>query len=156
MSEPTQNEILALLTRHELAIANLYAAYAKAFPAMAPFWQDLVLEEKAHADVLRALASQLQSHRAFLNPARFNGTAVQSSLDYVIRLTADATSGAILPVKALAAALDIERAMLENNFFAVFSSDHLALQREFVALANHTRQHVGRITDRLVKERNKT
>ncbi len=47
----------------------------------------------------------------------------------------------ITPIKALALALDLEKSMIERDFFCVFESDSPIIRKEFTALREHTLTH---------------
>jgi rubrerythrin len=146
--------IILMLTRHEEVIGSLYNACSLRFPDTAKFWQTLVLEEKAHADVLRTLEKQLATQKVVLNHRKFNVTGIQTAINHVEKQKQNVEKGSVNLLQALAMALDIERAIIDRDFFEVFESDSFMMKREFNELRKHTSEHIGRITAKLEECRN--
>lgn len=149
MNNQTGIPIIDLLIQHEEAIGSLYKSCAIIFPNFAEFWQEFVIEEKAHADVLRMLAEQLKEEKVFLNDRKFNVTGVTTALEHVSRQQRLVESGTLTILKVLAITMDIERAIIERNFFEVFETDSVLMKREFAALKKHTAAHVERMATML-------
>jgi rubrerythrin len=150
MSDSKQNlSIIDLLIRHEEEIGNLYKACAVKFPDSAGFWQTLVIEEQAHADVLRQLEKQLVTQKVFLNDRKFNVTGVQTAIDHVNRQKQMVEEGSLTLLQIMSIALDIEQAIIDRNFFEVFDTDSPSMKREFADLRTHTVEHVRRISTKL-------
>jgi len=151
MMEENPNSIVHLLIKHEEAIADLYAICSRVFTDNADFWNMLVIEEKAHADVLRELRRRLETEQVLLNPRKFNTTGVQTAIDHVNKQKPAVEDGSCTMVRALAIALDIEQAIIDRNFFEVFDTDSAVIKREFAELRTHTIEHSGRLAALLRK-----
>jgi len=145
MNNSTGIPILDLLIQHEEAIGSLYKACTITFPDLAKFWQAFVLEEKAHADVLRILATSLKTEKVFLNNRKFNVTGVHTAIDHVNKQKQLVEAGTVTILQVLAVALDIEQAIVEKDFFEVFETDSPSMRQEFAALRKHTLAHVERM-----------
>ncbi|OGV70255.1 MAG: hypothetical protein A2283_00345 [Lentisphaerae bacterium RIFOXYA12_FULL_48_11] len=154
MNESTNNALIDLLIKNEEAIGSLYKACALQFPGFAEFWQKIALEEKAHADVLRELAKHLQNQKVLLNHRKFNTTAVQTTIDYILKQREKVESGSMTLLQVLAAAQDIEQSIVDRDFFEVFETDSASMRLEFAALRKHTVEHTACITAALNKLRN--
>lgn len=146
MNEPTGDSILDLLIQHEEIIGSLYESCRRAFPAAEAFWQTLVQEEKAHAEVLRELGNNLRESHVLFNPRLFNRVGIRTAMDHVGRQKQRVEAGDCTLAQALALALDIERAIIERDMFRVFESDSAAMKREFDSLRTHTLEHMARIS----------
>ena len=72
---------------------------------------------------------------------------------YVRSRTDAALSEEISHLRALAAAADLERTVIEREFFKVFASDSQEIRNEFRALEEHTLEHRRRIEEALAVER---
>lgn len=154
MEETDQGHVLlSLLIQHEEAIGSLYKAFALRFPDLAEFWQGLVVEEKAHAEVLAELSIHLKTQKVFLNKRKFNVTGVQTAINYVNKQSQSTGSGTLNILQAMSTALDIERAIIDREFFEVFESDLPSIKREFEDLREHTAEHINRIADKFAELR---
>lgn len=145
------HNIINLLVQHEEEIADLYRTCSVIYPGAAFFWDNLVLEEQAHAQVLRELETYLATGQVMLNMDRFNVAGIQTAIDHVRKLKATVAEKNCNMQGAIAMSLDIERAIIENQFFAVFDSDSVMIKQEFNDLRKHTIDHVGRLAG-LLKE----
>jgi len=147
----TKNEIHPLidtLIKYELAVSSLYEAFSANLPEMRSFWSQLVIEEKAHAEVLQKLAEKSLSNQVMINKGRFTIQAVLTSLEYV-KKTRDSVSGETTPRQALSIALGIENSIIEHNAFDVFASEFPSVKAEFTALRKHTFEHIERIKSQI-------
>lgn len=155
MTRSLNDNLLALMVTHEETIAALYAEFQKAVPGMQEFWQQLVEEEKAHAQVLRDLAARLVRDDVLLANRPFPREAILTAIAYIARKTGDIRAQGVTPAQALSMAIDLERAMLEKNFFSVVESDATDMKKEFEAIREHTAEHAGRLYKALVAAREK-
>jgi len=149
MDNSTGIPILDLLIQHEEAVRNLYKACVRKFPKQADFWGTLVREEQAHAEVLIALARELKAENVFLNDRKFNTVGVNTAIAHINkqRQLTETSNTPFLQVVAIA--LDIERAMVEKDFFDIFETDTPAMKQEFTALRKHSAEHAHRIAKML-------
>jgi hypothetical protein len=76
---------------------------------------------------------------------RFPIEAISHSIDYLSQLIGQADRVSLTPIKALSAALDIERGLLENRYFEVFASDSTEIRRILGLLAQGVAAHVERV-----------
>jgi hypothetical protein len=142
LNEETR-KTLRLLMEHELALKELYQAYAALFPSRADLWLRLAGDEQHHGDWLHTLltaAEAAQDQRPCLWPRT---AAVEASLRYV-RTQIVRAGGAEIPLlTALAVAQDLENALLEKEFFkaaeGVCPEVHKVLDRLVVGTERHWR-----------------
>ena len=141
----TTSQAVDLLGEHERLIGRLYGVYADKFPEEREFWLSLSQEEAQHANWIESLRSRIEDDPASLIVDRFPTVAIQHSVGYVNKLIDQASRPGLTRVKALSAAVDIERALLENKYFDVFASDSPALRRTLELLDRSTRSHFQKV-----------
>lgn len=134
-----------LLKEHEKLIGRLYASYAHRFPQDRDFWLGLSKEEQEHAGWIEFLQERMEQEPAILIVNRFPIAAISHSIDYVNKLIDQADRVGLTPIKALSAALDIERGLLENRYFEVFASDSAEVRRILELLAQGIAAHLERV-----------
>ena len=134
-----------VLREHEKVIGRLYAAYARRFPQDRDFWLGLSQEEEQHAAWIESLQTKVEQEPSGLMVNRFPVAAVSHSIDYVNKLIDNVDRPDLTPTKAFSAALDLERALLENRYFEIFETDSVELRRVLQSLAQGTQGHVERV-----------
>lgn len=138
---------IELLMKHELAMSALYQVFSRRLPKFAFFWDQFVVEENAHADVLRRLAELLNAGKVGFQRPAGGMTAVEESLEWVLGVLRNLSGQEVTMHHALDMACRMERTLLEQNFFAIFSGDDPEIQREFAALAKHSQAHLHRVLE---------
>ena len=150
-SEQKQSEVVEMLAEHELAMGRLYGRYGKKFHELKNFWLKLFAEEIEHAKYLRLLNQKIQEGVVFVKANRFNESAIKTSLGYITRLSGEVEEASTNLLKALSLAVDIESALLENNYFEVFEEDCPDIRRTLLFLAEATKDHLDRVKKALEK-----
>lgn len=145
-------DMIELMIEHELAAADLYKQYAHVFRSRENPWEEMMQEERAHAEVLRALRKSVDRLTLTRSATGFANLAIQSNVDFVRKEIALAQSGPMAMLRALSVCLSIEQAAVEHEFYNVFQPVSDAMKEEFVALATHTTDHVQRIEDFMIQE----
>ncbi|UCB52994.1 MAG: hypothetical protein JSV10_02575 [Candidatus Zixiibacteriota bacterium] len=140
-----QMDAMEMLANHEDAIGGLYKAYAKLFPNHESFWSGLAREETEHATWIRNLATKTEAGSARLDQKRFKIEAIQTSLDYIKNLAAEAPGQKIELIDGLSTALDIEKALIERKYFEILQGDSEEVKRTLEALTRSTKAHVERV-----------
>ena len=140
------NEILDLMESHELTLADLYSGFAKRFTATAGFWNAIAIEEKAHADVIKALRAEI-IHKTFSLKSSFTLEGIRNSLAFMDKYKNEAKSDTLSELKAVIIALNMERATLESNVFDIFKPLTTHALDELKHLRAHTIEHIKRIED---------
>lgn len=141
----TSSELLEALKRHELAIARLYEGYAQKFPGYGDFWMELSREEIQHANWISGLAARVEDGSDCFVVNRFPIGAIKHSIAYVEELANAPDQADFLLMNAISTALYIEKAMIENKYFKVFSGDGVETKRILNALAQSTQSHYQRV-----------
>lgn len=156
MIYPTCDEIVGILEEHEEALASLYSAFRDQLPEWAPFWNQLVNEEHAHAIMLSMLREHLETGGVHLNPRKFTLAVVRASINYLHQETDKVRTEECTPLRALGVALNFERALIEDQFFAVFEADTREMVKEFEELREHTLAHQKLLEDAIEEEKRRT
>ena len=148
MTQGHDSVILAeMLASNEEVVGRLYQACAKKYPECEDFWTGLAVDEKTHADWIRQLAGQVGEGRIHIEPGRFKKEAIESFGKYV-QEEISRIKGSDLPlITALSIALDIEKSVMESNFFEIFATDSEELKHVLHDLAEATEEHVKRVEE---------
>jgi hypothetical protein len=155
MNTASYIDLLDLLQRHEEAIADIYAVFSHQIPSMKTFWAKLANEEISHAMVITMIRKAIGNDNLSLDTRKFNVTAVQTAIAFISRQTEQIRTQGTTPIKALALATDLEKAMIEREFFSVFESDSPVMKKEFIELHEHTIQHQNMLQSMLDKEKSR-
>jgi hypothetical protein len=133
--------IVKLLSDHELALKELYQAYAAKIPSLKDFWLSLAADEQRHSDWLQSLISPAGTDDPRDRGCWPRSAAVASSLKYIRAQTVRAKQGEITLLVALAIAKDLESALLEKEFFRVADSTSPEVRAVLGRLVAATEKH---------------
>jgi hypothetical protein len=144
-------EVTELLARHELAMMDLYAAFAGLFPRQRELWLSIATDEQAHADALLRLSKENpeETRAAF---SQFKHQAVLTSIAFVEEKTAQARQGRLTPVAALSLGRELESALLESGFFRAGRHASSVIKPVLTRLSTETRHHQAIIEAALAAE----
>lgn len=126
-----QKSSLTLLIEHEEAISRLYNAYAEKLTEHKEFWATLAWEELDHAERIRKLSQYIEQGHARFNADKFNPIVIRTSMEYIAKELRSAENEDISMKKALAVALNIEKAIIDGQVFEAFKG-FTAEAREFI------------------------
>jgi len=146
--------LIALLVRHEEAIAKLYKKFAENFPDERQFWLRIASEETKHATWIRALWFAIEAGTLSVNCQRFDPKSLQTSLDYLEVLLAEA-SQKMSRKMALSTALQIENSLIEKSLFETYEGDDAKARKVFQQLANGALSHIRRL-EKALRDRQAT
>ena len=136
-----QLQVINLLEENELALNQLYEAYAEEFHEYSWLWGRLAEEEKKHARWVSSLLHKIQDGSLFFNNSRFKAQAIQSFVTFLYAETEKVQNRHISLTQALSTALYIERSLIENRFLEPFEGDSPVLERVLVNLTKSTKAH---------------
>ena len=132
-----------LLESYEEAMSGLYKEYAKLFPGHRADWQRLAEDEIQHADWVRTLRKRIEDGSVRLSQEHMvTAGQIMNALDRAAAEAARAQEGNLSLATAVATAAQLEREMLERNWFRFFDTDSDELKRVFQSLAVETAKHV--------------
>ena len=153
MSEDPHH-VLDLLVDHELALKQLYLAYAAAFADVGDFWRTLAEEEQGHADKLSGLRTDPAVDQ--LAHGRFQA---QASGDRVISRVCPRSRrqgcrmGGITLLQALVVAKDMEEALIDRQWLLPSSPECAEIARVLSELKADTERHRRLVADALDTEK---
>jgi virulence-associated protein VapD len=151
MTDSPSADILTMLSKQEESIAALYSAFAQALPKMKTFWSSLVIQEKAHGEVLREIGKLQESGKVYLNKSMFNAVAIQTNIDSMTKQIARVSAEGITAIRSLSLASDIEHSLIEEGYFKIIESDLPSVKQELEEIQQHTMQHTLMVDKQLQK-----
>jgi virulence-associated protein VapD len=120
---------------------------------MKTFWSSLVIQEKAHGEVLRELGKLQASGKVYLNKSMFNAVAIQTNIDSMTKQIARVSVEGITAIRSLSLASDIEHSLIEEGYFKIIESDLPSVKKELEEIQQHTVQHTLMVDKQLQKLR---
>ncbi len=133
--------IMEMLAQHEETISDLYSAYSKQFPEHREFWATLAWEENDHARQIRELEIDVKNRRATFDNTAIKEVVIKNSLEYVKNQTEDVHKKGISLAGALSVALDIEKSVIDGEFFEAFKGFTAKSRKLIRELANEVQEH---------------
>ena len=140
-----QRKLLDMLAKNEEKISALYKIFAEEFPEYRKFWIDLANQEIQHYLWLKGLGDQVADGAIFINENRFPLKAVELFSSYLEEIIKKTKDGKLSFKNAVSIARDIENALVERDFFKIFSGDSPRLKDILSKLEIETREHGVRI-----------
>ena len=150
------DQILTALYQHEIAISQLYGAYADQFPEYEDFWGDLSAEEINHASSLEDLSKTVKDGIESAELGVFSLSSIEASIERVKKLIAQVEDDDLNPLDALSYALRIEEGMIENRYFEAFKGDSPEVCNVLSTLAEDSRRHADTIRQALHECQNRS
>jgi len=138
-------EILDLLEAHEHHIKDLYLAYSKTFPEFAAFWNALAQEEASHAALISQLKKKAVEKGIEVSVKRFKPELLKTTINYLKREAQKAKNKKVDIMYAMTNALEIEKSMIEREYFEVMNMDPEDLKKALAYLSESTKRHVERV-----------
>lgn len=133
--------IMEMLAQHEETISDLYSAYSKQFPEHREFWATLAWEENDHARQIRELEIEVKNRHAAFDNTAIKVIVIKKSLEYVKNQTVEAQKKGILLARALSVALDIEKSVIDGEFFDAFKGFTAKSRKLIRELGNEVQEH---------------
>ena len=146
-----QSEVLRLLGEHEQLISQLYNAYADNFIEHSGFWCSIAKEEVMHAEMLRTLRGNIREGDAHFSKNSFPLKGIMFSMESVKKAIADARSGNVTPIAALALAKDYENSLIEKDYFKVVEADSDEVKETMLKLVEDGKRHRAKVETLLAK-----
>lgn len=142
-------QLVQLLALQEERLGQLYHQFSFQFPD-ADFWKQLSAEEEIHKQWVMTLAHS--SENIGIKEDTFRVPALQTMLNFIEEVRQKSKEYSLL--QALGITLDIERALLEKNFFEIFETDSPKVKTIFHNLTEATKQHVQRVEVEFARVKN--
>ncbi len=141
----SDRDALRMLIDHEVAISDLYTAYAELFSDHGDYWNLLASEERQHADAISGLLEIVDGEVRVVETSGFKPIAIMTSIDYLRGHTSRARTSPVALPAALSIALDIEKAMIERKFFGIFDTAAPEARAVLKILEEGTHTHIETI-----------
>lgn len=149
-------DVLTLLTRHELAIKELYEAFAATFNKNESFWRDLAANEEKHAEWLTELRSDSIAGNWLQHDSPVKPQAIKTSIGYVESQVRRAKEGNFNILQALSIARDLETALLERQFHKLKESAPKEIRSVLMNLAAETEGHRKALVEAIHTEKQRS
>ncbi|NTW22599.1 hypothetical protein HGA34_03600 [Candidatus Falkowbacteria bacterium] len=144
--QPYQQAVIDLMIRHENAMRDLYLLYSAQHKGRYwDFWHQLVKEETSHANTVKLIEVSLEQGKADFREDRFKTDLIEKSLSYISGKIAEAQTGEVAILRALATALEIENSFIEHEYFSVIDEDSEDLRFILKLLQKGTNDHQERV-----------
>ena len=137
----SQVRMIELLRKQELLLAELYRMLSEHLPADRDFWLKMSAEELDHAQWVDYLEQKARGGAVIFAEQRTRMTALQSYVDYILRMIDKVKASPPMRANALSLALDIERSLMEKNIFQHFHGDSRAVVELLTSLRTRTDDH---------------
>ena len=150
-----QLKIVELLAQHELALGELYEAYAEKFIESETLWYGLVTDEKKHASWIRAVVPKVEQGLVIVNENTFPADTIQASIADVKNLVTKARELDVSVEEALGHAMKLEKGLIDMNFYTAFEGDPEALKDLPKHLQEETQYHYKLVEEKFNQMLNK-
>ena len=132
-------KLIDSMVENELAVSELYAYYAKQFPAF-KFWERLSKEEKMHALMLRKLLEKTDFEELSVDSRVFSKREVAEVKNELKKMIKHSSKDNM--VEALQNAFRLETTITEQGYFKVFVTKEDSEYRKVIEyLQNATKKH---------------
>jgi len=133
--------IITQLAECEDMVGRIYAAYAKHFPDLEDFWLDLSRDEMEHGRLVRFLGDGIASGITSFTAVEIKPQSVQMFFSYLHSQAARAETETMTLVAALSIALNIEKSILEADYFTYFKGSSIMTANAIRQLLEETKRH---------------
>ena len=135
------------MVRHENAMKDLYLLYSAQHEGRYwDFWHKLVKEEASHINTVKLIEASLDQGKADFREHRFRADLIEKSLAYINEKIAEANSGKVTLLHALATAKEIESSFIEHEYFSVIDEDSEDLKFILNLLQKGATDHQARVS----------
>lgn len=143
--EKEQIIVLEALAKNEELLNELYNLYAGKFPDFREFWLEIAKDELEHASWIRALYSKIKEGSLSFSKDRLKKEAIEAYSKYVKDEINSISKEKISLKEALLTTLEVEKALIEREYFKVFDTDLLTLRQVLLNLDFATHEHIKRV-----------
>jgi|AntRauTorckE6833_2_1112554.scaffolds.fasta_scaffold27059_2 bacterioferritin (cytochrome b1) len=147
-----EKPLLLLFKENELNISNLYALYAKKIPEKEEFWKKLSEEEISHAAYINE--NSAGDYINSITKIKFSDDIVNYLMDFVLKEIEKTEKKSVFHRNAVLTALRIERSMLEERYFDIFTPKDTLIKKIFKNLTQETKRHIDILEKELTKVSN--
>jgi len=141
MQTDEMNEIIEGIRQHELSLSKMYQQFAKSHPDHNQFWLQLAHEEAMHAQWIESLGGYYQKGQIGVSERILNQQALKTAISHIEKQTVASRNGDLSLLNAVSIALDIEKSMIDKNFFEIFDLADAKFDRIRAGLKKETVKH---------------
>lgn len=134
-------ELVQHISAHELSLAKMYNQFARAYPNHKEFWSKLAHEEMIHSKWIKSLENHFDAGQIGLSGFKLNHRALKTSISHLEKQILATKNGNLSLLNAVAVAVDIEKSMIDNKFFAIFDLKDKKFNRIRTGLEKETKMH---------------
>jgi hypothetical protein len=153
MLKEYQEKILELLGQLELAMADLYALFAKTFPKYSDLWTDVSKQEINHADRIKKLFTLAEEDRVLFDEKTTKTYTVKMFISSIQEAQSRAGAGKMTLINALSISHDFELAILEKGFYNFFSGKDIETSKLIESIKEETQDHQAKMKKAWEQER---
>ena len=132
---------LELLIRQEIAVKQLYEAFAIMFDEYEEFWTKLAQEEQHHAESLAQLRTAKDIETLFIDEMQLSPETIKKSTNYAYDKRDITLNGEVDLKQAFSLAENIERFLIDGVFTKLEERPRAIIPKVLLALAKETRNH---------------
>lgn len=144
-----QVELAKSLERHELALASLYEVYKRKFPTEAAFWEDIILDERSHAFMMKTIRTMIEDGKVAFAPRPYSARTIDPYILDLNRHAEDAMKSDLELSEALMAAMELESRVVEKDLYRSLAADAAELKQLLNLIQSETQGHFARIKAKL-------
>lgn len=144
MSDGRKNELIALIDlfiENELLFSGYYARCAELFPDKADKFETLARHEKVHAAIFEKIKLSVTEHPDKWSKGDFQINALRVVVEDVKEKTAQLAAGKLKKEFVISYAVDMEKSLIEKNFFKALKTSIKEFEIFFEKLQNETAGH---------------
>lgn len=141
MMQEKMQPTLELLIRQEIAVKQLYEAFAIMFDEYEEFWTKLAKAEQNHAELLAHLRTSKDIETLFIGELQLSPETIKKSTNYTYDKRDIALNGEVDLRQAFSLAENVERFMIDGVFIKLEERPRAMIPKILLALAKETRNH---------------
>ncbi len=129
----------------ELAVAELYRLFARAFPPDRVFWEDLGRDEESHAALVAELKDTLLKNGWAFEVGKVNPLALNTYRHGIEGQIRRLHRGELSRRNALFIARDFEKTLVEHGFYSLVRSENRNYQAIQARIQKETEVHLQKL-----------
>ena len=159
MNEQEKNqylELLNFLAEAESSIAELYEACSQVWKIDAPFWLEIVQEERKHTAAIKQIQNIISSSpEQFTSNEPFKPIALQTFIHMIKEILKKVNNGQLTRDNILSIARDIEQSVIETKYNRFVKTDNSEYNQLVEQIVTETHMHKDLFTQKLEEVKKK-
>jgi hypothetical protein len=132
---------LELLIRQEIAVKQLYEAFAITFQEHEEFWSKLAEAEQHHAELLARLRTRTDMETIFIDEMQLSPQVIKNSTIYAYDKRDLTLNGSVDVKQAFSLAENVERFLIDGVFIKLEGRPQATIPKALLTLAAETKNH---------------